>query len=300
RVGMMAACLTAVDPFLVFFSSLLLTETLYVTLLTAVWWGLMLMLRRPQRAVRIAWGVGIAAAVTVYTRESGLVLILAGTAFLILASRFHRRIVAGAVLIVLIVVLSLVPWAWRNARVVGGPVWLTTRAGISLYDGVRPDADGSSDLGAIKQMPAVRELSETEWNRYFLRASLDLLRKDPGRIVRLIPVKLARTWNVVPNVAGYRSVSMMLLSAVWTVPMFGLSLIGVVWCGLRKRNGARTVFFLGFPALIISLLHCVFVGSVRYRLGAMPMLSVLAAVAALRLYDRFVSSGVTAREADLE
>ncbi len=38
RVGLLAGLLVAFDPFLVFFSSLLLTETLFVAVLVGLWW----------------------------------------------------------------------------------------------------------------------------------------------------------------------------------------------------------------------------------------------------------------------
>ena len=45
------------------------------------------------------------------------------------------------------------------------------------------------------------------------------------------------------------------------------------------------MLFLLLPALYLSALHNLFVGSVRYRLSAMPMLEVLAAVALIALVD---------------
>jgi hypothetical protein len=46
------------------------------------------------------------------------------------------------------------------------------------------------------------------------------------------------------------------------------------------------VVFLLLPALYLSALHSLFVGSVRYRLGAMPMIEILAALAVVALADR--------------
>jgi len=42
-------------------------------------------------------------------------------------------------------------------------------------------------------------------------------------------------------------------------------------------GGAWAVTMLLLPALVVCVLHAVFVGSVRYRLPAMPMIEILAA-----------------------
>ena len=48
----------------------------------------------------------------------------------------------------------------------------------------------------------------------------------------------------------------------------------------------HAAWLLLLPALYISALHTLFVGSVRYRLPAMPMLEMLAAFALVALFDR--------------
>ncbi len=45
------------------------------------------------------------------------------------------------------------------------------------------------------------------------------------------------------------------------------------------------VLFLMLPAVYLSLLHGLFVGSVRYRLGATPMMEMLAAWFVVTAYD---------------
>ncbi|MEK7756965.1 MAG: hypothetical protein AAB385_07110, partial [Planctomycetota bacterium] len=80
RTGLIAGFLVALDPFLTFFSSLLLTETPFVTALVALWWMLWPMTRRDLvRDSNLAPGgfgrwivVGLLSAVCVYLRESSL------------------------------------------------------------------------------------------------------------------------------------------------------------------------------------------------------------------------------------
>ncbi len=313
RVGLVAGLLTAFDPFLVFFSSLLLTETLFVALLVGLWWiieplltsrGLQPARCSPNPSVPRPSGsgsykpfgsnrwvsVGLVAALCVYVRESSLGLVALALCFVVACRRFDRSSLAGVAIAGGIVVMALVPWAARNRHVIGEWCWLTTRGGLSLYDGVGPQATGASDLGPIKQMPAVHGLSEVQWSRYFQDESLKAIRADPGRIVKLAGTKLARLWNPFPNVRQYQSPLVRTISVVWTVPIFTLAVVGALWLSIRnRREGLRVAFFLLLPAVYVSVLHSLFVGSVRYRLPAIPMLEILAAVALVAAVERFTN-----------
>jgi hypothetical protein len=294
RAGWIAGLLAAFDPFLIFFSSLLLTETLFLVALIALWIVAMPLLSgMPSSTSGTArWiAVGAVAAACVYTRESGVVVALVLLTAVVLAHRSQGRILAGAGLALAVTVLLLIPWAVRNRIVTGEWVLLTTRTGISLYDGVGPRATGSSDLGPIKQMPAVQGMNEHEWNRYFLRESFAAMRTDPLRILRLSAVKLARTWNPFPNVATYQSRAVRLVSAFWTLPVYVLALMGIVALWRRRYGDERiSAVYLLIPFFCTLALHSVFVGSVRYRLAAMPFLEILAAYAIM-----FVMAKISSR-----
>ena len=300
RAAWIAGLMLAFDPFMVFFSSLLLTETPFVTVLVLLWGTGWPILRAGGKGVS-AWrwlAVGLLSALCVYVRVSSLGLIVTVVALWWIVGRCRRQVLLGGIGVLLTVVVALLPWALRNQRVTGHLCWLTHRGGISLYDGVGPQAQGDSNLGDIKQMPAVRGLDEVEWNRYFMDESVRAIRDDPGRILRLTVVKWSRMWNPLPNVETYRSPLVRLISAVWTLPTFAFAAAGAILLGLRRREHAqgRALLWLISPALYLTALHGLFVGSVRYRLGAIPMLEVLAAVALVALWGRLTQGREKARE----
>lgn len=280
RAAWTAGLMMAVDPFLIYFSSLLLTETLFVTALTGLWCLLLQLVRADAPRIRTWLLTGAIAAACVYARESALGLVLPALALAAMAGRRRPNVILGAVLAGLIVFASLTPWAWRNSRVIGSWCWLTTRGGISLYDGVRPGATGESDLGDVKNMPAVQGLSETQWNAYFQREAWRLIREDPARAARLAVRKIARMWNPVPNVESYRSTLLRVVSAGWMMPILILASAGAVLLPMNVQKPRWAILaLLLLPAVYLTALHALFVGSVRYRLGAMPMLEILAAYA---------------------
>ncbi len=287
RAGMIAALIVSVDPGLVGLSSLLLTETPFICALLALWWVGQPLVRVGREGHLRTWiATGLLAALCIYIRPSAAALAIVWVLFLLLCQRKVERSWLRAAIALTIVLLALVPWAWRNQRTTGHWCWLTHRMGISLYDGVGPDATGAGDLGQIKQMSEVAGLDEVAWNSWFLAESWASIRSDPARIAQLAGVKLARTWSPILHAEEYSSAVIRIVFAAWTIPLFGLAAAGT-WL-LRKRWAALCVL-LG-PALYLAALHSLFVGSIRYRMAAMPMLSLLAAVAIIALYDRVKTS----------
>lgn len=341
RTGILAGGVVAVDPHLVYTSSLLLTETLFITALIGLWTAATAWLRasqevRPHGTKRRPEGwlvfTCLSAAACIYLREAALGFV-AALIFLMgfyqsrwrtippaispPAARTARGLVTGAC-VAGVILLSLIPWGLRNRAVMGRWVWLTTRGGITLYDGVRPGADGRSDLGEIKAGPDVREYvergDEAAWDDHFRQAAWACIRGDPWRVLRLVPVKLVRTWSLVPNLAEGRSLLFSAVSAGWTGGVYAFALIGVyhgLWGGgtRRLRRGARDqctisddeagvelrsrwcAAALMAPALVVTLLHSVYVGSVRYRLPAVPFLEILAAIGMWHIVDTLVCGG---------
>lgn len=276
-----AGVLAAIDPFLVFSSSLLLTETVFVTLLIGLWCVLW---DASDRGGLKRWiAVGLLAGTCLLVRESSIGLVGVGVLWALFVRRLRADAVVGALVAMGVVAVMLLPWAIRNHQILGEWRWLTTRGGISLYDGVRPGADGTSNLGDVKASNAVAGMTETQWDGHFREQAWAALRADPSRVLKLAGMKLARMWNPFPNVESHRSGFAGMVSAGWALPVFALACIGVfVVLGDTSLGGGWLVLFLLLPAVYLSLLHSVFVGSVRYRLPAMPFLEVLAAIAICR------------------
>ncbi len=307
RVGLVAGLLVAADPYLVYFSSLILTETPFLLAISSLWWlgcgtGESCLRTGPSAILRGAV-CGLSAAACIYLREAGAALAIALAALVLIRDRFKPRTCVMVLTATGVVFLLLLPWAWRNHRQLDSWVFLTTRGGITLYDGVHPQATGRSDLGDIKAMPAVKDFvdrgDEVGWDAWFRRASWQSIRDDFAQVARLAGVKLKRTWNVIPNLEEGRSTALMAVSAMWTIPVYALALLGVYHV-LRRSAPTRPAgealapmpgddrwraALLILPAVVVTILHAVLVGSVRYRLPAMPMLEVLAAAVIVRLAD---------------
>ncbi len=275
--GLAAAC----DPFLVFFSGLLLTETLFAVVLVGAWWMLVGSCGgahpdapgggRPGVGRGVALGALVCLAIMLRPAAS-LLLVIVPLA-LAVGRRFDRATWVVAGVAVAVSLAGLLPWAVRNQVTVGAWVWTTTRGGISLYDGVHQGATGGSDLAHTKALPAVAGLSEIAWDAYFRQEAWSAIRAEPGRVTRLAVHKLRRTWSLTPNVEEYRHGAAAWVGAVWTGGVLVLAACGWWW----SRRAVRVWLLLLLPVVAFTLLHMIFVGSVRYRVPVMPMVEVLAA-----------------------
>ncbi len=273
--SLFAAAVVAINPFLVYFSSLVLSETLYTALLA---WG-MVGLARPGTRGRLWWLGIIALVMAVYVRPSGAGLaIVMGIASVFLPGRHpfavHSRwpLPVGLTTAMLLLI-ALLPWAMRNNRVLDEWIWMTTNHGITLYDGWHIDnTTGGSDQSFIAKMPQLGLMNEIERDAYLKDKAFAAIREHPGRAVLLAMKKAGRTWSPIP-LSQQDQPLYLLAGLLYSVPLFLLAGVGLLYSELARSAKA----FLLAPAVYLTLLHMLSVGSVRYRLPADPALAILAA-----------------------
>lgn len=283
--ALVAGALVAFNPYLVFFSASILSETLFTALLA---WGMLLTASRPRWAY--AFGL-LLLVMSVYVRPGaiGLSVLIAVVAQLVrdirTGSRSFWRIPAGTTMILLLAI-CLAPWAYRNHVRLGAWVVTTTNSGATLWDGFNPDADGSSNQSRLRLMPELRSMSEVERNEYLGAMGKQWAAQHPRESIRLAGKKLARTWSPFPLSAEYGSNRLYVLAgALFAVPLFVLTLLGV-----RRGAISRSLkLYLLLPAVYFTIVHAITVGSLRYRVPADVPMAVLAAAGAAHVFRRFDS-----------
>lgn len=277
--GWIAGLLAAGDPFSIFFSNLLLTETAFMPIavgLTACAWRLAI--EPDGRQLGLVSLVGVLSSASIFIRPAALPWVVSVWGVLLLMDRFRFRTLARVGLFVVVLCVALIPWGLRNRAVVGGFAWLSANGGVTLYDAQGPQADGSSNQAFLHKLPELAGLGEIELDRRLERMALDQMRHDPGRIAQLALVKLGRTWNPLPNVVEYRAGSSALVGATFTTVVLAAAILGVIrvlTTRLKSAAVSRWLLLVALPVLTFSLLHCIYVGSVRYRVPLMPFIEML-------------------------
>jgi len=299
--GLAAAALVAVHPVQVYFHGLVLTEVTYTCLLTGALYAVGRYWLAGSGFDLFFAGLGLGLATL--TRSSGLLfplfvlpLILLGgwrqkpqTPGWFAASAGPGGMISAAVVFVVCYAAVLVPAAYRKWRLVGDVVPVRTGSGASLLEAVGPWADGGPGFERIvwpEYPPGANELERDRINR---AEAIRYIMQDPARFVRLAGVKFLRTWNIRMNEPRFRRWPYDVLAMAGSLPIYLLAAVGL-W---RHRRSVGRWYILLAPAIYISVLHMIFVGSVRYRYPAMPALMVLAAGALSRRMPAEMDGGRT-------
>jgi 4-amino-4-deoxy-L-arabinose transferase-like glycosyltransferase len=228
---------------------------------------------------------GAASGAAVLVRPSWLLFLPFASAcgWLIAPPRTRHLKLFSAMTAAMIVVL--LPWWIRNYQVAGSFVPTTLQVGASLYDGISPTATGASNMEfAPRYVEMLRERDreapdtsgktfEERLDRWLHAESVAWARSHPTEVVRLAAVKLMRIWSPWPNDQGFSNLRIAIISAATFLPMVICIAAGVhhTW----RRGWSYQL--CAVPAVYFTLLHMVFVGSIRYRQPAMLTLIVLAA-----------------------
>jgi hypothetical protein len=206
-----------------------------------------------------------------------------------------RRQLPMAILAMLIIFVTILPWSVRNSNIFGQFVLLSTNGGVTLWMGNSPDSDGYySPLPA-----ATKDLNEYEVDKLLGSQARDYILADPlAFIVRTIKKAallhynetIAVHWNADGIRSRFGETALLPLKIVnqgfWMAALlFALAGLGV----LVNRNGLLAT--LTHPALLIwcyfSAVYAVTVISDRYHFPSHPLIAMLASVAILTGLQRF-------------
>lgn len=276
-VAVTAAALIAINPFYNYFTSLILSETLFAALLA---WGIYCFVRR------MSWLAVLLLIAACYVRPTGLPLLPAlalvaapanhykATAYRI-TSHLRQAVLASAAMFV-----CLAPWAWRNHNILGVSVWTTTNGGITSYDGFHPGASGGSDQQFVGGMPQLRSMNELQRSEYLAGQARKWIGGHWSEIPALTARKILRGWSPLPLSREFGRPIYRAISVCYELPFDLFCLVGF----FSPRLPRQVKMLLTTPAIVVTLAQAITVGSIRYR---MPAEAPLALVAAVGLLDIF-------------
>ena len=283
----LAAACAALYPGRVLLGALILSEAPFsaVMLLQFVCWFEAWRSRSRRRAVGFYLATGAAAGLATLVRPSWFLFTPIALAAGVVVARPHRKHLMATPIVLAAFALVMLPWWIRNARLTGRFVPTTLTVGASLYDGLNQQATGASNMDPVTARWAElrRELApqttttpaalERKVDQALRHEAIDWARQHPGSASRLAGIKLVRMWNLWPNDAQFRSWPLRLAVALTYGPLLLAGLVGS-W---RFRHLGWPIVLCLLPAIYFSVLHMVFVSSIRYRQPALLLLTLPAA-----------------------
>jgi len=287
--------MAAVYPGAVAMGALVLSEAPFCPLMLAhlALWIVAWNAPSAKQATVLSLLAGLVAGAATLARPSWLLFTPFALAVGLASSRPRTRHLGMGAAMLAGLMVAMLPWWIRNARVTGHFVPTTLQVGRSLYDGLNPEATGASNMAPVDRAAAEfaesqrgrsdataddeQEPDEYREDRHLRAESLGWARRHPGRVLQLAGIKLVRMWNVWPNEAVFSAWPIRLAVLLTYVPVIVLAAVGI---GRTIRWGWPYVL-CWLPAVYLTLLHVVFVSSIRYRQPAMLALMVLAAGAVM-------------------
>jgi 4-amino-4-deoxy-L-arabinose transferase-like glycosyltransferase len=308
-VGLVAAGLTALYAYFVYYAAALMTETFYII---AILWTLDLAGRLGQASdaasnskLNVEWLLlGLALAVAVLLRQVFLLFIpvLYGW-FLWRGYRYQgraiKRTIAGIAIATAVLVASIAPWTMRNYRVFDRLVLLNTNAGFAFFWANHPihgdnffailPTDGPSYQDLIPQ--ELLDLNEAELDRALLKRALAFIQADPGRYVMLSISRIKDYFMFWPSAeSGLTSNVSRILSfgLLWPFMLYGLII------SLRRSASSEALILYLFMATYTAI-HLLSWAGIRYRLPVDAIALVFAGVALVDIQARLTRHRATAR-----
>lgn len=226
-------------------------------------------------------GVGMAAALVVWAALGR------GATGNVQGAAARRALMAAAVAVG--ISLAVAPWAARNYALYEQWMPLETTGGINFLMSNYEDATGThvlADWEAVHQRYLTAEHDEFRRNETAYRMAFEQIARDPLRIVKLLPVRLAHSFDLEgrEHVFLYTSTYFgprprgVILGFGWALllsfPLLVIAAVVSVFFGRPLTTRTESLIWWVFAVMTVQLLT-VF-GDPRFHLPLVPLLAILA------------------------
>lgn len=212
--------------------------------------------------------------------------------------RSYRWVDVGKAMLIVYVALAAVvlPWSFRNERVLGSFALVSTNGGVALYTGANDEATGdwfAWEHGPLWAASGIafedRIEKQVELDRRFRALASDWIRENPGRYLALMSAKIGYVW--LKDADGFwtlkyshPSLERPLTIVQWINQLYYAALLLAALVCFAAATRAQFTrderqlplgLLLCMP-LFVTLLAAAFTGQNRYHYPAMPFVIVAA------------------------
>jgi hypothetical protein len=259
----------AIYPLFIFFSGLILTETLFLFLFS----GMLMLVYSPKQPTSI---FGLVSGLTHLTRPTILYFLPVIWAW----QAFHRKISIRNIFLGVVAFFLVVNiWGIRNYSIYGEYFLSTASSGHVLLEGNNPWNTAGGPSGEFADSAAYKKsipegFDELAIDKEKRKIALTYMREHPVNTIKLAFSKLRRLWMLTPNSPEYQEPIYLIISFLTTTPVFILAALSLY----VLRSSFKQLSILYAFILYYSLLHMITIGSLRYRLPIDLVLIILASL----------------------
>lgn len=263
RLGaLLGAGLVAAHPALVFYTPAVMTEGIAASVLAVIAWSCLRM-ARARRPLVWALAVGVLFGAFVLMRPQMLLL---APVFAVFGAPSMKAALLRAALVTTMAVACVLPWTYRNCTSMDRCAFVSANGGWNLWIGAPPHATGTflSVAGDTVPEQCRSVFPEVAKDVCFARAARHNIARAPGAWIRLIPKKLAHTFDYcgaagwylhAANPAAFDSSAKLTLGVVETTYQRVLLMLGLLsFAGPGPRRRLRRLLVgAGSLALLTPL-----------------------------------------------
>ncbi len=295
-----AAGIGAVYGYFILYAATLMTETFFITVL--VWsldvaLGIARSLQTAQGAPRrLVVQLGLSLSIGTLLRQSLLPWVPVLLAYLLWLGWRNDRLrdaVRASVLVGAMLVVSILPWTYRNARVFGQFLLLNSNTGYAMYSAQHPMH--GTQFREFDPAPLPEDLvwgNEASMDKQLMARGIQFVLEDPWRYMLLSLSRVRAFFEFWPTA------DTTLLHNIGRTGSFGLFLPFMLY-GLyhtfRRPELVRENSLLFLFAMVYTLMHVATWAMVRYRLPVdaviIPLAGWAVADLSVRLRDRVLRRG---------
>lgn len=304
-VGLVAAALTVIYGYFVYYSAALMTEPFYITSILASLYLAILLVEAEGKAKqqKLALGLGLSLGTAILLRQLFVIFVPCLFMWAIWARyRRYGSISYRALLITsMVIFLMIIPFTIYNYSRFDRFVLLNTNAGYAFFWANHPiygthfEPILKAEMGNYQSLIPVelRDLDEAAMDQALLRQGVEFVVEDPIRYIRLSISRIPAYFMFWP------SADSSLASNITRVFSFGIMLpfmiYGLVLSLLRRLSKEflqDPVFLLTLFIGLYTLIHLLSWSLIRYRLPVDAVGLIFAAVAIVHLLSKVKIGGL--------
>lgn len=282
--GFIAAGIWAFFPSSLLMPGLLLSETLFTTILIG---ALYTIVTTPNRTVIL----GILFGLTILIKPQMVIVTGAYSVWLLCNKEWKKLFVIVSMMCVLVL-----PWIVRNIVVMGEPV-ISTNGGVNFWIGNNLDANGSYKIPKVNPLDSIAK--EVNRNSEGYREGWKFITTHPLHSAVLAGKKIAYLWSsqhyllmlsrdgIDPSLSYREHVRTLSLGSIvlMNLPYILLVIYGIAgffFISMHNTNIRTLLLVLIFLWMII---HCLYFGSARFNYPLLPILALTASIGYLHRRD---------------